>query len=213
MSNEMLNVNRFWAGPHPVLGHATYVWTQGCPRRCHRCCNVEALDMHTIGLQMTPEELAQACLSEPRGLVLSGGEPFEQAAGLARVCELMRERVRQIPIIAYTGYVIEELFDLRHAVGLLRQIDLLIDGPFDASRLSASPLAGSSNQRLFFLSDRVTREQIAAAGRPQIVVGVEPSGVRLVGAGRTVPLMQRVTRVLGERPLDGGEPTSQPTTS
>jgi anaerobic ribonucleoside-triphosphate reductase activating protein len=159
--------------------------------------------MHTIGLHMTPEQLAASCLVEPRGLVLSGGEPFAQAAGLARLCELMRAQVRQIPIIVYTGYVFEELFDVRGATALLRQIDLLIDGPFDASRLSDSPLVGSSNQRIFFLSQRLAREQVAAANRPQIVVGVEPEGVRLVGSGRTVPHMLRLTRALEAQPLDG----------
>jgi anaerobic ribonucleoside-triphosphate reductase activating protein len=197
----VLNINAVWAGPHPVLSHATYVWTQGCPRRCAGCCNVDALDAGVTGIEMTAEELASICAGEPRGMVLSGGEPFSQAALLARACERVRARVLDMPIIAYTGYTIDELLGVSGGAALLREIDLLIDGPFDAKRLSDSPLIGSTNQRAFFMTRRISREHFAAAGRAQMAVGIGEDGVRLVGAGRIVPQMLRLTGALTSAPL------------
>jgi len=201
MASATLNLNDWWAGPHPLLGRATHVWTQGCPRRCAGCCNVEALDADHVGLQMTPEELAVTCADEPGGLVLSGGEPFLQAGLLAEACERLRGRVPDIPILVYTGYLVEELLDLDGGASLLRQIDVLIDGPFEASRVSQSPLLGSSNQRVLLFTGRVTREQVAAVRRPELVAGVEAGGVRMVASGTQVSHMLRVARALASAPL------------
>ncbi len=205
MEDAMLNVNDWWVGPHPLLQRATHVWMQGCPRRCPGCCNTEALEIGQGGLYWTPEQLAALCRDEPRGLVLSGGEPFFQAGPLARACELVRDCVPDIPIVAYTGYVIEDLLDVPGGAALLRQIDLLIDGPFEASQVSDSPIAGSSNQRLLLLSHRLTREHVAAANQPRIAVGIEQGRVRLVGAGAAVPHMHRLARFVGATSLGADE--------
>ena len=212
MIDAVLNVNAWWVGPHPLFERATHVWLQGCPLRCPGCCNTEALEVDQPALQWTPERLAALCRDEPRGLVLFGGEPFLQAGPLARACELLRERVPGITIVAYTGYVVEELLDLPGGPALLRQIDLLIDGPFEASRPSDSPLAGSSNQRILLLSGRLTRDQVAAASQ-RIAVGIEAGSVRMVGAGTAVPHMQRLARFVAAAPLGIDEPvTTDPRT-
>jgi anaerobic ribonucleoside-triphosphate reductase activating protein len=205
MANATLHLNGWWTGTHALLGRATHVWTQGCPRRCKGCCNVEALDMDQAGLEMTPRELATICGDEPAGLVLSGGEPFLQAALLAEACGLLRRRVPDIPILGYTGYLVEELLDLDGGAALLRQIDVLIDGPFEESRLSDSPLVGSSNQRVLLLTRRVTREQVAAARHGRLVAGIADGHVRMVASGAQVPSMQRLARALALAPLEGHE--------
>jgi anaerobic ribonucleoside-triphosphate reductase activating protein len=201
VTNATLNLNGWWSGPHPLLGRATHVWTQGCPRRCPGCCNTGALDVGQAGVRMTPGELAAMCLAGPRGLVLSGGEPFIQAGLLARACELLRERVPDVPILCYTGYLAEELLDLDGGTALLRQVDVLIDGPFEASLVSESPLVGSANQRILLLTRRVSREQVSAARQPALVAGIGAGGVRMVAAGAQVPHMLRVARALAAAPL------------
>jgi anaerobic ribonucleoside-triphosphate reductase activating protein len=206
MTNATLNLNGWWAGPHPLLGRATHVWTQGCPRRCPGCCNVDALEIDGEGVRMPPEELVSICLAEPRGLVLSGGEPFVQAELLARSCALLRERVPDIPILAYTGYLVEDVLDVAGGAALLKQIDVLIDGPFEATRLVESPIVGSANQRVLLLTRRVTREQVAAARRPAVVVGIGADHVRMVGGGTQVSHMQRLARAMVARPLCADEP-------
>ena len=112
------------------------VFAQGCPHRCPGCHNPET-QMH-------------------RGVTLSGGEPFFQAAAMADFAELVHARGDDV--ITYTGYVYEKLLLMAESdpdiSRLLKASDLLIDGPFILARRSLSlPFRGSSNQRILPLSE------------------------------------------------------------
>ena len=68
--------------------------------------------------------------------------------------------------LIYTGYRLEELPALgESAVRLLRQIDLLIDGPFRDDELNTLQWRGSDNQRVHLLSARAQRHA-AEVSRP-----------------------------------------------
>ena len=141
----------------PLLGTSLFVWLQGCPRHCPGCFNQEARDLNQPGVFVIPEDIARLCLEVGGGLVLSGGEPFLQAPEVAKITGLIRADHPDTPILCYTGYTIEEILAKREPgwINLLAAIDVLIDGPFLKDRLTDSPLAGSSNQRILALSNRI----------------------------------------------------------
>ena len=105
------------------------VWTQGCKKRCRGCMTPESRDMNG-GYEMSARELARNIISSGReGVTISGGEPFLQARALASAIELVKKE-RDIGIIIYTGYTLEELRATgdSYVLRLLELCDLLVDG-------------------------------------------------------------------------------------
>jgi anaerobic ribonucleoside-triphosphate reductase activating protein len=107
---------------------------------------------------LTIEEVLQKLdLDAINGLTFSGGEPMEQAAGLAALARLARQR-KQLDLICFTGYRYERLLKNPPNQGvaeLLAQLDVLIDGPYAQSLNNSVGLRGSSNQRVIHLTSRL----------------------------------------------------------
>ena len=139
-------------GPFVRLG----VWTQGCLGSCPGCVTPEARPL-TGGKPVTFDGIERLFLRFPEqeGLTVSGGEPFLQAAALCRLIDRLRAR-RDMGVIVYTGYTLDELQKTRAAenLALLDRIDLLIDGPYITALDDGGALRGSSNQRILPLTDR-----------------------------------------------------------
>ncbi|MBQ5825705.1 MAG: radical SAM protein, partial [Clostridia bacterium] len=91
--------------------------------------------------------------AEVEGVTISGGEPFLQAEALAELIKKVR-KIKDIGVIIYTGYLIEELSEVQGADKLLELTDLLIDGPYVSELDDGKSLRGSSNQRVIPLSER-----------------------------------------------------------
>ena len=86
-------------------------------------------------------------------ITFSGGEPFSQAAELAKIARLARD-FKDIEIITYTGYLLEELLDFAECDGgikeLLEETNYLVDGRFEQDKKSLDWFyRGSSNQRIY----------------------------------------------------------------
>lgn len=143
------------------------VWTQGCNRRCPGCTAPEAWDMQS-GEEISVDALAmEIALSGADGLTISGGEPFLQPAALAGMIDLVRRR-RDMGVIVYTGFTLEELREMPEAQALLERIDLLIDGPYIRERDDGLSLRGSSNQRVIPITGRYLNDlgRYGQPGRP-----------------------------------------------
>ena len=131
------------------------IWTQGCSLGCPDCCNPHLWNPR--GGEDWSEESLWARIEAARvrhpaleGLTLVGGEPFEQDAPLAALCA--RARAAGLSVMAFSGYTLAEL----EARGsrLLGEVDLLVDGRYEAARYTASRRwIGSTNQGLHFLSE------------------------------------------------------------
>jgi anaerobic ribonucleoside-triphosphate reductase activating protein len=92
-----------------------------------------------------------------------------QAAGLAQVIRLAR-RQRDLTLICFTGYRLEQLRASPPQSGvldLLSETDVLIDGPYIASRNDGRGLRGSNNQRINLLTDRLAQERENLATGPR----------------------------------------------
>ena len=152
-------------------GIRTTFYAQGCPHHCQGCHNPETWAF-SGGTPMEEETLAEIALSNPlsRGVTFSGGEPFAQGAGFARLARLLKDRGMEVA--SYTGYTFEELLaGTEEQRQLLEALDVLIDGPFLLEQRSLElNFRGSRNQRVL----NVPRS--LAAGR-----GVEETSGRWLG--------------------------------
>lgn len=136
------------------------VWVQGCPRCCPGCMTPDARPTdggYSVDVTALADDIVKT--SDIEGVTLSGGEPFLQAEALVCLIEAVRSK-RDLGVIVYTGYTLEEL---RHAVvsegrtdigAFLERIDLLIDGPYIIGQDDGLSLRGSSNQVIHSLTDR-----------------------------------------------------------
>ena len=130
-------------------GIRTTIFCQGCPHHCPGCQNPETWDFG-CGTDMDEEAIVDIVRSNPlcRGVTFSGGEPFAQAEGFARLARLLK--AEKYEVACYSGYTFEELLEGTQAQKeLLGTIDVLIDGPFLMEEKTLEvPFRGSRNQRI-----------------------------------------------------------------
>ena len=148
-------------GPGKRIG----IWVCGCHRRCEHCANPElqAFDpARTISVEMLTAVLLDFIKKYPvDGITITGGEPFEQAEELA---SLLRGIVDDVPdILVFSGYTHAQLKARQDSAtdGLLKIINVLIDGEYIDSQNNGSVLRGSDNQQIHFLQE-IHRDQYAA---------------------------------------------------
>ena len=138
-------------------GERAVVWVHGCCFDCKGCIadNYKSGPYHEV----TPKEMADwYCLRgrKTEGITISGGEPFLQAGELAEMIRLIRKK-RDLGVIVYTGFLYEELEERakedEEIMQFLREIDLLIDGPYKEELDLNQMAVGSGNQRILQLTD------------------------------------------------------------
>lgn len=131
------------------------IWTQGCPFHCAECATPESRPI-TNDKEVSIATLAKDIQDRPsiKGITISGGEPFLQAAGLANLLTLVLKERPELTVIVYTGYQIDDL-TWAESKKLLAHTDLLIDGPYRPELNDNQGLRGSSNQKLHFLTPRL----------------------------------------------------------
>ena len=130
-------------------GIRTTIFCQGCPHHCPGCHNPETWAFG-CGTPMEEEWLLEIVQSNPlcRGVTFSGGEPFAQAAGFAKLARLLKQRGYEVA--SYSGYTFEALLHgTPEQRELLQTIDILIDGPLiQAEKSLELAFRGSRNQRI-----------------------------------------------------------------
>ena len=125
------------------------VFSQGCPHHCPGCHNPETWAFG-CGTDIDEEKILEIVRSNPlcRGVTFSGGEPFAQAEGFARLAKMLK--AHGFEVASYSGYTFEQLLEGdAHQRALLDTIDVLIDGPFLLAEKSLElNFRGSRNQRI-----------------------------------------------------------------
>lgn len=145
-------------------GIRTTFFAQGCPHHCPGCHNPETWPFEG-GTPMAEEDLVAIVRQNPlcRGVTFSGGEPFAQAAGFARLARLLRQEGYEVA--AYTGYTLEALLEkgAPEQRDLLQELDVLIDGPFLlAERSLELNFRGSRNQRVLNVPESLRQGKAVA---------------------------------------------------
>lgn len=178
------------------------IWVQGCTIRCIGCFNPHmwsARGGQDIDCQVL---LTDIVTSQVEGITFLGGEPFEQAAAAADVAE--GTRAAGLSVMTFTGFTLEHLMQVEDTATerLLSATDLLVDGPYDASRTDLSrPWVGSTNQRFHFLTERYDHLRDNLNLVPdRIEVRVSPNGTIAVNGWAEVDALETLLDGLGARP-------------
>ena len=147
-------------------GIRTTIFSQGCPHHCPGCHNPETWAFG-CGTDMEEETILEIVRSNPlcRGVTFSGGEPFAQAEGFAKLARLLKAAGYEVA--SYSGYTFEDLVEGTPAQkDLLSTIDILIDGPFLMAEKSLEvPFRGSRNQRILNVPQSLAAGQAVEISR------------------------------------------------
>ena len=130
-------------------GLRTTLFCQGCPHHCPGCHNPETWPFEG-GTPLDTDTIMNIVRSNPlsRGVTFSGGEPFAQPEGFTELAIALKEK--NYEVASYSGYTFEQLLNGSEAQkNLLKQIDVLIDGPFlQSEKTLTATFRGSKNQRI-----------------------------------------------------------------
>jgi len=141
-------------------GFRVSLFVSGCTNKCPGCFNVDTWNFNYGNVYDNDVEVKIIEeLKKPQyaGLTILGGEPFEpENQGV--VNSLIQKVKKLLPdktIWVYTGSLYEELIDPSYkkftnvTYKILRDIDVLVDGPFIlAEKNVALRFKGSNNQRI-----------------------------------------------------------------
>lgn len=130
------------------------IWLQGCSIRCEGCMAKHTWEPEA-GEKMSVNDLINLILStkEIEGVTILGGEPMDQSKALLMLLKEIKQT--GLSVLLFTGYLMEQLMKDPEKEAVLKLCDIVIDGPYLKNQTDFSrPLAGSANQRIFFLSDR-----------------------------------------------------------
>lgn len=152
----MLNISGFYDNSCTNgEGWRSVIFLSGCPHRCKGCHNPETW-VENSGDDYTPEELIQMVLNNSGfidGVTLSGGEPFQEKNIDELVILVRNLRAEGLTIWCYTGYLYEDLLEHPVYSTLLKEIDVLVDGPYQKDLFDPDlKFRGSSNQRIIDLT-------------------------------------------------------------
>lgn len=143
------------------------IFVQGCPHHCKGCQNPDTWETGK-GTTYDTDAIIQDILSTKflDGVTFSGGDPLFQAEACAEIAEKLKKE--GINIWCYTGWTYEAVLAGKvspSALTLLKNIDVLIDGPFIASLRSEDCLyRGSTNQRLIDVRKSLEEGKIVELG-------------------------------------------------
>ena len=131
------------------------IFVQGCPHGCEGCHNPQTHPFDG-GYEADEAEIIAQIAENPllKGVTMSGGEPFCQAAPLARIAKAVREMGKTV--VTYSGYTYEQLIEMAKedegTAQLLKYTNTLIDGPFILKERDLTlQFRGSRNQRIIEL--------------------------------------------------------------
>lgn len=154
-----INYNDMCAAP----GVSVTLFTQGCPHHCEGCHNPETWGFDG-GKEFTPDVLRKIVdglthNGVKRNFCIMGGEPLCEQNTLLTLMTIqyVKQRLPEIKIYLWTGYYYEQLLkssDPKIPL-ILKEIDVLIDGPFIKSLRDVTlKMRGSSNQNIIDLKEK-----------------------------------------------------------
>lgn len=132
-------------------GIRTTFFLTGCDRNCPNCFNTEYMDFNhgkKWDIYAEKKVISYLKLDQVEGLTVLGGEPFENPIGLLKALRNIKKEVDK-PIWIYSGFIFEDLVNIKIAREILEEIDVLVDGEFiEELKDLRLRFRGSSNQRI-----------------------------------------------------------------
>lgn len=149
-------------------GIRTSIFVSGCTLHCKNCFNSEAWDFNS-GKEFSSIQFfkIQELLKRPycSGLSILGGEPFDQHDFyfLIELCKAAHALKKDVWI--WSGHQFEELRMNEDKLNLLKQCDVLVDGPFiDEKKDLSLAWRGSQNQRIIDVQKSLKQNEVVLYG-------------------------------------------------
>ena len=135
-------------------GIRSTIFVSGCTHNCESCFNKELQDFD-YGQDYTSEteEKLIEYMNNPMvvGINILGGEPLQQTMddSLLNLLKRIKKKFPEKTIWLWTGDLFEIAIKDKKKLEILKQVDVLIDGPFMKSKRNINlKYRGSSNQRV-----------------------------------------------------------------
>lgn len=136
-------------------GNRAVIWFHGCSRNCDGCV-AKTMNSSTDYDKISADDLYKwiSSYKDIEGVSISGGEPLEQNLDdLLLFLSLVKSDSRNLSIILFSGFTYDEIIQSSKK-SLLSFIDVLIDGIYKKELNDNIGLRGSSNQVIYFLTER-----------------------------------------------------------
>lgn len=128
-------------------GLRTSIYMAGCNHRCPGCHNPDSWDP-CGGEDRTLDELMQVIAYNEAPVTLSGGDPLQQPDAVRALVHRIKQELGY-NVWCYTGYTWENIVNDPMLLDAVRELDVLVDGPFiQQQRDIKLRFRGSRNQRL-----------------------------------------------------------------
>ena len=145
-------------------GIRTVIWTQGCNHKCPGCHNPQTHSFED-GYLLDINEVKSMIdkLEGQDGITFSGGDPFYQPEECAVLAKYAHSK--KLNVWCYTGFTYESLMKLSSTnskiMDFLKEIDVLIDGPFLLEKKSLDAIfRGSTNQRIIDTKKSIKEKKV-----------------------------------------------------
>jgi len=179
-------------------GRRTAIFVSGCSIRCPGCQNPHLFERSTGRTMTVDEVIAVVIAAKDTGVSLLGGEPLDQAEGVAKLCAVLR--AQNIHTVVYTGYLYEKLTVRSQSDLAVRDIlntaDVLVDGPYvEALGDENIQFRGSRNQRVIDLPrTRASGSLTLLDWDTRLTILLQSGAINVPACDTTRPLI----RLLGE---------------
>ncbi len=131
-------------------GRRIGIWVQGCSLGCKGCIS-QTLQTKKGGQLIDIEALVTEITKVKNqfdGITITGGEPFQQYKELIAFCAWLKQNTK-LEIYVFSGYYLDELYDLYPDKLFLKYIDFLMDGRYVKEEHHNENTRGSGNQTLY----------------------------------------------------------------
>ena len=136
-------------------GIRTAVFFSGCTLHCKGCFNQKAQNFdYGEDLEIHMNEIIKSLRNENvDGLSILGGEPMDNQEGVYNLIKEIRKEFGETKTIwCWTGYTLDKIPNSEYKNYILKNIDVLVDGPFVLDKFNPElKFRGSSNQRIIKL--------------------------------------------------------------
>lgn len=128
-------------------GLRTSIYFAGCRHHCAECHNPDSWNLNG-GESRTLDELMEVIAYNEAPVTLTGGDPLAQPVAMAKLARRIKDETAY-DLWLYTGFTWEQILADPLLLNVVRQVDVVVDGPFIVAQRDISlRFRGSHNQRV-----------------------------------------------------------------
>lgn len=144
-------------------GIRTSLYVSGCTHHCKECFQPETWNFN-YGFKYTEEtkEEVLEAIKTKQGLSLLGGDPLDNICNdmLDLILEF-NKRFPQKDIWLWTGYVFEDIINNEDMMSIIKNVDVIVDGPFIQDKKDLTlKFKGSHNQRVIDVQESLKQNKV-----------------------------------------------------